>query len=89
MLQSQKAHVRPITPTDYNRFLNGTPLGKIPVISLTAQALRQAIKDQIIDHSLSRKTYKQLHTDISLTKGIYYYNRDSEQAKKTGYYARN
>ena len=33
-------------------------------------------------HSLSRKAYKQLHTDISLTKGIYYYNRDSEQAKK-------
>ena len=60
--------------TDYNRFLNGTPLGKLPVISLTSQALRQSIKDQIIEHSLSRKAYKQLHI---LLRGSLRYAREN------------
>ena len=60
--------------TDYNRFLNGTPLGKLPVISLTTQVLRQAIKDQIIEHSLSRKAYKQLHI---LLRGSLRYAREN------------
>ena len=60
--------------TDYNRFLKGTPLGKLQVASLTAQDLRQSIKDQIIDHSLTRKAYKQLHI---LLRGSLLYAREN------------
>ena len=60
--------------TDYNRFLVGTPLGKLPVLTLTTQNLRQAIKEQIVEHSLTRKAYKQLHI---LLRGSLLYARES------------
>lgn len=68
---------------------------QIPLRDLTDGDLRRFIKETILKYELTRKAYSQLrillrgtliyamgHTDISVTKSIYYFNRDKEADKR-------
>jgi integrase len=57
---------------------------KVGIPERSTHKIRKTYASMLLGAGVDEKlvTSQMGHTDISLTKGIYYYNRDSEQAKK-------